>query len=155
MKGKKEITIYSPMEGSAVYLEAVGDGVFSSGMLGNGIAIEPGKGRAVAPVAGIVSMVFETRHAVGITADNGVEILIHIGLDTVQLNGKYYITHVNTGDHVNIGDLLVEFDIENIKMEGYPVITPIIITNTPDYKLVKLLTTGEVKEKVELIRVSK
>jgi glucose PTS system EIICBA or EIICB component len=155
MKEGKEIIIYSPMKGNAASLKAVGDVVFSSGMLGNGIAIEPGKGRAVAPVAGTISMVFETRHAIGITSDNGVEILIHIGLDTVQLNGKYYTTHVNTGDHVNVGDLLVEFDMESIQMEGYPVITPIIITNTNDYKLVKPLRIGEVKEKDELIKISK
>ncbi len=154
-KEAKEIIIYSPIEGNAVDLETVGDGVFSSGMLGQGIAIEPGKGRAVAPVAGTVSVAFETRHAIGITSEDGVEILIHIGLDTVQLNGKYYTIHVNAGDHVNVGDLLVEFDMENIKTEGYPVITPIIITNTADYKQVKPLKFGQVKEKDELIKISR
>ncbi len=155
MREEKEITIYSPIEGKAVTLEKVSDGVFSSGMLGNGIAIEPTKGRAVAPIEGTVSTVFETKHAIGITSDNGVEILIHIGLDTVQLNGKHYTTHVKTGEHVKPGDLLVEFDMENIKLEGYPVITPVIITNTTDYKQVKGIITGEVKEKEPIIKISK
>lgn len=149
------ITIYSPIKGNAVELEKVGDGVFSSGMLGQGIAIEPSQGRAVAPVAGTISMVFETKHAIGITSDNGVEILIHIGLDTVQLNGKYYTTHVNTGDHVKAGDLLVEFDMENIKSEGYQVITPIIITNSTDYKQIKPVTIGAVKEQDVLLKINK
>ncbi len=149
------ITIYSPMKGNAVDLEKVGDGVFSNGMLGQGIAIEPSQGRVVSPVAGTVTMVFETKHAVGITSDNGVELLIHIGIDTVQLNGKYYTTHVSAGDHVNTGDLLVEFDMEKIKTEGYPVITPIIVTNTTDYKQIKPAAAGEVKERDVLLKISK
>lgn len=155
MKESKEIVIYSPIEGNAVDLVTVGDGVFSSGMLGDGIAIEPVLGRAVAPVAGTVSTVFETRHAIGITSVEGAEILIHIGLDTVQLNGKYYTTHVHTGDQVEVGDLLVEFDMEKIKLEGYPVITPVIITNTADYKMVKPLKAVHVKEKDELLKIVK
>ncbi|WMJ86546.1 PTS transporter subunit IIABC [Anaerocolumna sp. MB42-C2] len=152
---EKEITIFSPVEGKAVSLEKVGDGVFSSGMLGNGIAIEPTKGRAVAPIEGTVSTVFETKHAIGITSDLGVEVLIHVGLDTVQLNGRHYTTHVKTGDQVKTGDLLVEFDIENIKLDGYPVITPVIITNTTDYKQVKGIINGDVKEKDPIIRITK
>ncbi len=153
MRIGKEIIIYSPVEGNAVELEAVNDGVFSKGMLGKGIAVIPVKGRAVAPIGGTVSTVFETRHAIGITSDKGVEILIHIGIDTVQLNGRFYTTHVHTGEHVNVGDLLVEFDIEGIKKEGYPVITPIVITNTDDYKKIKPVKKGEVKEKDVLIKI--
>lgn len=155
MRTGLDTIVYSPVKGRAVELSAVGDGVFSSGMLGDGIAIEPVSGRAVAPVSGTVSMVFKTRHAIGITSDNGVEILVHIGIDTVTLNGRYYTTHVNTGDRVKAGDLLVEFDMEKIKLEGYPVITPVIITNTPDYKVIKLLKLGEINEKDELLKISK
>jgi glucose PTS system EIICBA or EIICB component len=147
--------IYSPIEGKAVPLEEIGDGVFSSGMLGQGIAIEPSVGRAVAPINGTVSTVFETKHAIGLTTEDGIEILIHIGLDTVQLNGKYYTTHVKDGDQVNVGDLLVEFDIDKIKEEGYPVITPVIVTNTADFKEVSGLTKGNVAEKDSLIKVTK
>jgi PTS system D-glucosamine-specific IIC component len=138
------ITVYSPLEGKILDLEKVEDGVFSSGMLGQGIAIEPSIGRAVAPVKGTVSTVFETKHAIGITSEEGVEILIHIGIDTVQLNGKHYTTHVNTGDTVNVGDLLVEFDIDKIKEEGYPVITPIIITNTDDFGTISVVGKDDI-----------
>lgn len=155
MKSGKDIIIYSPVKGSAVELEAVGDGVFSSRMLGDGIAVEPAQGRVVAPVSGTVTTVFETKHAIGITSDSGAEILIHIGLDTVQLNGKYFTAYVKDGDQVNTGDLLVEFDMENIRQEGYAVITPVIITNTTDYKVVKPVTSGLVDEKEELIKISK
>ncbi len=125
--------ISSPIEGKVMSLEEVGDGVFSAGMLGNGIAIEPSVGRAVSPVNGTVSTVFDTKHAIGLTSDNGVEVLIHIGLDTVKLNGEHFKTYVKTGDEVNVGDLLVEFDIEHIKKAGYTTITQIVITNTDDY----------------------
>ncbi len=155
MKSEKDILIYSPVKGRAVELEAVGDGVFSSRMLGDGIAVEPALGRVVAPVSGTVTTIFETKHAIGITSDSGVEVLIHIGLDTVNLNGKYFTAHVKDGDPVNTGDLLVEFDMDNIMQQGYAVITLVIITNTTDYKNVKPVTSGPVDEKEELINISK
>ncbi|MCR1824841.1 MULTISPECIES: PTS transporter subunit IIABC [Terrisporobacter] len=145
--------IVAPIEGNAISLEEVGDGVFSEGMLGKGVAIEPTIGRAVSPVDGTVSTVFETKHAVGLTSDNGVEVLIHIGLDTVKLNGKHFSTHVKAGDKVKVGDLLVEFDIEKIKEAGYPIVTPIIITNTDSYEDVEVVAKGAVKEKDKLVSV--
>jgi glucose PTS system EIICBA or EIICB component len=150
---KEDIILYSPVKGNAVDLVTVGDGVFSEHMLGEGIAIEPETGRVVSPVSGTVSTVFETKHAIGITADSGAEILIHIGLDTVQLNGKYYTSHVKNGDHVNVGDLLTEFDIENIKLAGYSVITPVVITNTSDYKEIRMIKSGKVNEKEEILKI--
>lgn len=145
--------IVAPIEGNAISLEEVGDGVFSEGMLGKGVAIEPTVGRAVSPVDGTVSTVFETKHAVGLTSDNGVEVLIHIGLDTVKLNGKCFSTHVKAGDKVKAGDLLVEFDIEKIKEAGYPTVTPVIITNTDSYEDVEAVAKGAVKEKDKLVSV--
>lgn len=145
--------IVAPIEGNAISLEEVGDGVFSEGMLGKGVAIEPTVGRAVSPVDGTVSTVFETKHAVGLTSDNGVEVLIHIGLDTVKLNGKYFSAHVKAGDKVKAGDLLVEFDIEKIKEAGYPTVTPVIITNTDSYEDVEAVAKGAVKEKDKLVSV--
>ena len=145
--------IVAPIEGNAISLEEVGDGVFSEGMLGKGVAIEPAVGRAVSPVDGVVSTIFDTKHAVGLTSDNGVEVLIHIGLDTVKLNGKHFTTHVKAGDRVKVGDLLVEFDIEKIKEAGYPTVTPVIVTNTDSYKDVESITKGSVKEKDKLISV--
>ena len=145
--------IVAPIEGNAISLEEVGDGVFSEGMLGKGVAIEPTVGRAVSPVDGTVSTVFETKHAIGLTSDNGAEVLIHIGLDTVKLNGKHFSTYVKAGDKVKAGDLLVEFDIEKIKEAGYPTVTPVIITNTDSYEDVKAVAKGAVKEKDKLVSV--
>ena len=145
--------IVAPIEGKAISLEEVGDGVFSEGMLGKGVAIEPSVGRAVSPVDGTVSTVFDTKHAVGLTSDNGAEVLIHIGLDTVKLNGEHFNTHVKPGDKVKAGDLLVEFDIEKIKEAGYPTVTPVIVTNTDSYEDVETLAKGEVKEKDKLVSV--
>jgi PTS system beta-glucosides-specific IIC component len=129
---KKE-SINSPITGTTRPLSEVEDQVFNSGTMGQGIAIEPTTGKAVSPVHGVVSSIFPTGHAIGITSDDGAEILIHIGINTVQLEGKYYTPHVKQGDRVQQGDLLVEFDIGKIKEAGYPVITPIVITNSNQY----------------------
>ena len=152
-KVESDCIIVSPIEGKVISLEEVGDGVFSEGMLGKGSAIEPSVGRAVSPVDGTVSTIFDTKHAVGLTSDNGTEVLIHIGLDTVKLNGEYFTTHVKAGDKVKTGDLLVEFDIERIKEAGYPTVTPVIITNTDSYKDVEVVAKGVVKEQDKLVSV--
>lgn len=154
MEGNEEI-VYSPIEGKIIPLESVNDSVFSSGMLGKGIAIEPSKGRAVAPIKGTVSVVFETKHAIAVTSENGAEVLIHIGMDTVELGGKHYKTYVKVGDKVNAGDLLVEFDIEKIKEAGYPIVTPVIITNTANYQDVQPLAQESVKEQDPLLKLVK
>lgn len=145
--------VFSPIEGNAISLDKVNDGVFSEGMLGKGIAIEPSVGRAVSPINGVVSTVFETKHAIGLTSDKGAEILIHIGIDTVKLNGEHFKTYVKAGDKVNIGDLLVEFDIEKIKEAGYPIVTPVIITNTDSYENIAILADGSVKEEEKLLSI--
>lgn len=150
---KGEALILAPIQGRAVSLSQVNDITFSEEIMGKGAAIIPNVGRAVSPVNGVVSAIFETKHAVGITAEDGTEILIHIGLDTVKLGGKHFTAHVKSGDKVKVGDLLVEFDIEAIKKEGYEVITPVIITNVGDYKDVLSLIDRDVKEKDELIKV--
>jgi PTS system D-glucosamine-specific IIC component len=145
----------SPIEGKAVALEEVGDGVFSEGMLGQGIAIEPSKGRVVSPIKGVVSSVFETKHAIGLTSEDGIEILIHIGLETVELNGEYYTVHVKDDDKINIGDLLVEFDMEGIKKAGYRLITPVVITNSPEFKNISAVGSGLIKEQDALIKIDR
>jgi PTS system beta-glucosides-specific IIC component len=129
----KQEAIVSPITGTVMPLADVDDQVFASEAMGKGIAIEPTVGQAVSPVNGIVTTVFPTGHAIGITSDEGAEILIHIGINTVQLEGKYYSPVVKQGDRVKQGDLLVNFDIEKIKEAGYSVTTPIIITNTNRY----------------------
>ncbi|OCA98734.1 beta-glucoside-specific PTS transporter subunit IIABC [Clostridium beijerinckii] len=152
-EAKSEAIILAPIEGKSVSLSQVNDITFSEEIMGKGAAIIPSKGIAVSPVNGVISALFETKHAIGITAEDGTEILIHIGLDTVKLGGKHFIAHVKSGDKVKIGDLLVEFDIEAIKREGYEVITPVLVTNSSDYKDVLSLIDKDVKEKDELIKV--
>ena len=147
--------VYAPIKGKAIALEDVNDGVFSAGMLGKGIGIEPAEGRAVSPVNGTVSVVFDTKHAIGITSDEGMEVLIHIGLDTVQLNGEPFNVHVKVGDKVKVGDLLAEFDMDKIKEAGYKTVTPIIISNTDAYSDVKVLANGDIDEKAEMLKVEK
>lgn len=147
--------VLSPIEGKAVSLKQVNDITFSEEIMGKGAAIIPTVGRAVAPVDGIVSALFETKHAIGLTADNGAEILIHIGLDTVKLGGKHFKAHVKSGDKVKAGDLLVEFDIKAIQEEGYEIITPVLVTNVDSYNDVLALIDKDVKEKGELIKAVK
>ena len=147
--------VYAPIKGKAIPLSEVKDEVFSSGMLGEGAAIEPSEGKAVSPVNGTVEAVFDTKHAIGLKAEDGTEVLIHIGLDTVKLNGKYYDVKVKAGDSVKVGDLLVTFDIPAIKKEGYPVTTPVIISNTADYSEIKKSASGTVEKGDALIVLTK
>ncbi|MCH6268576.1 MULTISPECIES: PTS sugar transporter subunit IIA [Neobacillus] len=128
-KGKPEVEIYSPLDGKVVSLEEVPDPVFSEKMMGDGVAVIPSAGKLVAPVDGEVIQVFPTKHAIGIKSVNGLELLIHIGLDTVQLNGEGFQVYVEQGQSVKVGDLLVNFDIPFIKSNNKEIVTPIIITN--------------------------
>lgn len=145
--------IASPLTGEVKALEQIEDTAFSSGALGKGVAIEPTEGKLIAPVSGTISAIFPTNHAVGITSDQGVEILIHIGMDTVQLDGKYFTGHIEQGAKVEQGQLLIEFDIEQIKEAGYPLTTPIIITNTENYARVLSTEEKNIQRKDHLITV--
>ncbi len=129
----KTITLYSHMNGTAVKLEDVEDEVFSQKILGEGAAVEPSEGKLYAPCDGKIDSVFDTKHAVNMVSDDGVEILLHIGIDTVKLGGQYFEAHVSDGQEVKKGDLLISFDMDKIKAAGYKVTTPIIIGNTDDY----------------------
>lgn len=130
---KREI-LKSPLTGKLVALPDVPDEVFASGLLGKGIAVNPSVGKVVAPADGEVTTLFPTGHAIGIKTNNGAEILIHIGMDTVKMNGDGFKTHVQQGDRIKQGQLLIEFDIDKIKKAGYPVITPVLVTNHDSYK---------------------
>lgn len=127
------IEVLAPLDGDAVAISEVSDPTFGEEILGRGVAIRPSKGRVVSPVSGTIETIFDTGHAVSIHSDAGTDILIHVGLDTVQLAGEGYTKHVENGQHVNVGDLLIEFDMEAIKAKGYDVITPVIICNSDDY----------------------
>ena len=133
----KTIVLYSHMNGTAVKLEDVEDEVFSQKILGEGAAVEPSEGKLYAPCDGKVDSVFDTKHAINMVSSEGVEILLHIGIDTVKLGGQYFEAHVSDGQEVKKGDLLISFDMDKIKAAGYKVTTPLIIGNTDDYKSVE------------------
>ncbi len=126
--------IYSPLQGKLVALETVPDAVFSGKMMGEGVAIIPSSNKVLSPVKGKLTSVFPTKHAFGIETEDGVEVLIHVGIDTVDLKGKHFDLKVEQGEKVEIGDLLVEVDFDAINKAGYPIITPIIILNTGSFE---------------------
>ncbi|WP_306487553.1 PTS beta-glucoside transporter subunit IIBCA [Agathobaculum sp.] len=132
------VSIVSPLTGEAVPLSETGDPAFAAEALGKGIAVKPSEGKVFAPCDATVSAVMG--HAVGLTCGNGAELLIHVGIDTVNLDGKHYTGHVEEGQRVKAGDLLLEFDIAAIEKEGYKTITPVIVTNSDDYADVERVT---------------
>ncbi len=141
------------MNGTVLALCKVDDEAFASGAMGEGVAIEPAEGKLYAPADGVIETVFETKHAVGMTTAEGVELLMHIGIDTVKLGGKHFEAHVAPEQHVKKGDLLVSFDMEAIKAEGYPVTTPMVICNSDDYASFQVLTSGTVAAAADLLKV--
>ena len=147
--------ILSPLTGEAVPLNQVQDQVFSTEMMGKGMAIKPTVGKVVAPVTGKIQVLFPTKHAIGLTSDAGAEILIHIGIDTVELNGQHFEAFVKEGDKVKAGDTLVTFDIAAIEAAGYPTITPVIVTNSDDYSDITPLTTGAITAQQPLLNLVK
>ncbi|GAA3009575.1 beta-glucoside-specific PTS transporter subunit IIABC [Tetragenococcus solitarius] len=140
----REDIIASPIRGQLVPMSEVNDEVFSSEALGKGVAIKPEAGEVRAPANGVISTLFPTGHAVGMTTDEGTEVLIHIGLDTVELEGKYYEIHVEQKQHVNAGDLLIKFDKAGIEGENYDTITPVVITNSGDFKSIEITEESQV-----------
>lgn len=132
-KSMKKSMIVSPLKGMVKPLSEVEDEAFSSGALGQGIAIEPMEGKLTAPADGTISAFFPTGHAIGMTTEDGAEILMHVGMDTVKLEGKYFTPKAKQGDHVKKGQVLLEFDIQKIKKAGYSTVTPVLITNSDQY----------------------
>jgi PTS system D-glucosamine-specific IIC component len=149
-----EIILSSHMTGTVVPLSDVDDEAFSGEVLGKGGAIEPAEGKLYAPADGVIENLFDTHHAVGIMSDSGVEILLHIGIDTVKLGGKYFEPHVQNGMHVKKGDLLISFDADGIKNAGYKLTTPMIVCNTFEYGSVELAASGSVTAGSDLIKIS-
>ena len=141
----KEI-IVSPLKGSVQLLEDLPDPAFSSGAMGQGLVIEPTDGILVSPINGVVTTVFPTGHALGLTTDSGMEILIHIGVNTVKLKGQFFEKKVKEGDRVSCGQMLVEFDAEQIRTAGYITATSVIVTNSANYLDVLKTTEQEVKQ---------
>ena len=150
-----DAVLYSISEGTAILLSQVNDATFASEVLGKGIAVIPSKGEVVAPCDATVETVFDTKHAVGLSTENGMELLVHIGINTVELEGKYYTAHVKAGDHVKKGQLLISFDMDKIKDAGYDMATPLIVTNSDDYKDVKILQEGSVTPSDKVLEIVK
>ena len=145
--------VLAPLTGRAISLQDVNDSLFAEEMLGKGVAIQPAEGRIVAPADCSISMLVDTQHAIGLTLFNGVELLIHIGLDTVKLNGKYFSAYVKNGDRVKMGDILLKFDLERIKSKGFDMTTPVIISNTDSYaEVIPIL--GQINEFDQIIKLS-
>ena len=151
----KNTVLSACLNGTVVPLADVKDEAFASGALGDGIAIEPADGELVAPADGEISSTFETHHAVGMTTADGAELLMHIGIDTVKLGGKHFTYLVNEGDKVKKGQLLIRFELEAIKTEGYPVTTPLIVCNTDDYAAVTAKASGTVKQGDALLELKR
>ncbi|NIY47226.1 PTS beta-glucoside transporter subunit IIABC [Cedecea colo] len=137
-----ENEILAPMSGTVLAIDKVPDSTFASGLLGQGAAIIPLSNRVIAPFHGEVASLFQTRHAIGLLSDSGIELLIHIGIDTVRLDGKYFTAHVKPGDKFKPGDLLIEFDRQAILKAGYDLATPVIVSNSDDYAAVKRETSS-------------
>ena len=129
----KDQAIYSPLEGTVVELKDVKDPVFSAGTIGKGIAVKPTNNEVRAPFDGKVISVFPTKHAIGLKSENGVELLIHLGIDTVNLQGKYFDSMVKDGQEIKKGDLIEKFDVQAIQEAGYDTVVPIVVTNSNNF----------------------
>ena len=154
-KEYKDNIIYSPMSGRAIPLAEVPDKTFASGTLGEGAAIDPMDGKVVAPADGKVSTLFDSHHAIGLTLDNGMDLFVHIGMNTVELGGDGFNAYVKEGDRVTRGQTLITFDIQTLKYKGYSIISPVIITNTEDFKEIKRIADGGINYYEELIETKK
>lgn len=145
--GKKETSadtiIYSPLAGVVIPLSEAADPAFASGAMGPGVGIEPSDGRLYAPADGEIAALFPTGHALGLRMEDGTELLIHIGIDTVELGGKGFTVHTEAGRQVKKGELLVEFDVEAIRAAGYQTTTMVLISSMQEAGQVNVLASGE------------
>lgn len=148
----EEIVLCAALSGKVIPLQEVEDDVFNKGMLGQGVAILPKEGKVFAPCDGVISTVPSTKHAVGIAGAANTEILIHVGMDTVKLEGKYFDCKVKAGDSIKKGDILLEFDMNAIQSAGYTLVTPMVICNSDDYNNINIIASGEIQAGTELIR---
>nr|WP_297173020.1 PTS glucose transporter subunit IIA [uncultured Agathobaculum sp.] len=153
--GASGLAVAAPVSGSVVPLEQVPDPTFAQGILGKGVAIEPDEGCITAPADGTVEMMFDTGHAISMTTADGIELLIHVGIDTVALKGRHYKACCRSGDTVRKGDKLIEFDCEAIRAEGYQTVTPVIVCNADSYSAVRLVAAGTVAAGDNLLAISK
>ena len=149
----KRIVIAAPVNGTCVAIQEVRDPTFRDEILGKGVAVIPTDGKICAPADGTVTTMFPTGHAFGMTTDDGVELLVHVGLDTVALKGDGFCITAKEGQKVKKGDLMMEADLKKIKEAGYDTITPVVICNTSDYAEVKQLADGMVRVGDDIIDI--
>lgn len=145
-------TVYSPISGRTVPLSQVNDPTFSMEILGKGLAVQPAEGKVYAPFDGEVVSIFDTKHALGLKSDSGMELLIHVGLETVRLGGEHFTAHAANGQRMKKGDLLLEFDLEAITNAGYETVTPVLVNNVADYTEIMSLTDRDVKAMEPIIK---
>jgi len=153
IKKKNSIVIASPIDGSVLPVCEVSDPVFSEDVLGRGIAVKPESGSVLAPADATISLMFETGHAVSLVTDSGVELLIHVGIDTVKLKGRHYKIHKKSDDQVKTGDLLTEFDANGISGDGFDTVTPVVVCNPDDFKKISFAERGPIKAGDPLITI--
>ena len=152
---KKEIVVHSPVEGEIIGLDAVPDEVFASKMMGEGVGFLNEDNKIYSPVNGAVMFVANTKHAIGLKTNNGIELLIHAGLDSVELQGEGFQVYVKAGDHVKKGQLLLSYDKQVMNAHNINMITPMVITNSSKWKIEILKSHGKVKKDVEILKVRK
>ena len=141
------------MDGTVIAVSKISDPVFSEDVLGRGIAIKPDSGCVVAPAKAVVSQMFDTGHAVSLLTDRGVELLIHVGIDTVELKGKHYTKLKNNNENVEPGDILIYFDAAAIYEDGYDTVTPVVVCNPQDYRDISFAPEGDIKAGEPLIMI--
>ena len=146
--------IYAPMEGNVIPLEEIDDEVFSEGMMGKGCGMKPSEGKIYAPFHGEVILIANTKHAIALRSSDGIELLIHVGMDTVKMNGKGFDPLVKVGDMVKCGQLMMNFSIYDIETAGYATTTAIIVTNYEEYANVEVLKRGIAKKLEKIMQVS-
>jgi PTS system beta-glucosides-specific IIC component len=148
---KKTIVIMSPMEGVVVPVSQVSDPVFSADVLGKGVAVKPTSGVVYAPSDAEIDLMFDTGHAVSLKLDGGVDLLIHVGLDTVKLKGRHFVKHKENGDKIRLGEELIGFDAESIVSEGFDSITPVIVCNPDNFRKISFASEGPIRSGDPLI----
>lgn len=152
---ENSLEIPAPIAGKVCPLSTVNDPTFSQEIIGKGCAVVPSVNKVIAPVDGIISMMFETGHAVSIETAEGVEILVHVGLDTVMLKGQHFTPHCTTGDKVKAGDLLLTFDADAIRAAGYEMIVPILVCNAEDFSEISVTAQEQVQALEPLLTLKK
>lgn len=146
--------VYMPITGKVITLSEIKDGVFSEGILGKGVGIIPEEGIVYAPFDGEVILIADTKHAIGLKSTQGVELIIHVGMDTVEMNGKGFSQQVKVGDSIKCGQQIMTFSLEEISKSGYATTTAVIVTNSDKFKAIEVLLEGHQEKQKELLSLS-